>query len=40
MMEEKVYPRDQEGNVGAGAENVLWYPDVPNPAYPVLVNRT
>lgn len=39
MTGNKAYPRDQEGNVGAGAEDTILYPGVPIPAYPVLMNR-
>lgn len=35
-----VHPRDQDGNVGAGAEDAVLYPEVPVLAYPVLMNRT
>lgn len=40
MTGNKIHPRDQDGNVGAGAEGAVFYPDVPVLAYPVLMNRT
>lgn len=35
-----VHPRDQDGNVGAGAEDAVLYQEVPVLTYPVLMNRT
>lgn len=40
MAGDKAYPRDQEGSVGARVGVTVLYPEVPIPAYPVLMNRT